>query len=304
MDSSAIIITWHRVPKTIARLCRSRLSKIGLKRAFALALLTSAVCGCHNRLSTRDIESLDAAPPIARLVTAHRGNLHHGELPDNSIPAIREAAAAGVPFLEVDVRRSDSGDLFLFHDGSVSRSNSYAPPSLQGRPIQTLTSDEREQVFLDSNRAIHVPTLAEALDAVRDANSSLQIDLKQESDDLLFDVLYLISDRNQISQVIIQVRQPARISMVRATFPKARILARCRTREALDAALAQKVEFVELEGWATSDAIASAHEANARVLINVAASELDEHSTWRHLRSRGIDSVMTNYADLAKEPLP
>lgn len=294
----------NRGNKPIARAFGSRLSVIALKCSLTLPLIACIFCGCHNRLSTRDVASLVPAQPLARLVTAHRGNLHRGTYPDNSIPAIQEAVAARIPFLEVDVRRSDGGDLFLFHDGSLSTSNSYSPSSLRGRPIQSLSSEERQQVFLDSNHTIHIPTLAEALDEIHGINSSLQIDLKQESDDFMLQVLRLIAQRKQLSQVLLQLREPARISLARAAFPEVRILARCRTEDALHAALAEKVEFVELEGWASSEAIATAHKSNARVLINVAESVLDEASTWRYLRSRGVDSVMTNRADQASEVLP
>lgn len=278
--------------------------KIALTYSCIIAVMTCVLCGCHNRLSMPELESLAPAQPLARLTTAHRGNLNRGTYPDNSIPAIQEAISAQVPLLEVDVRRSYNGELFLFHDRNVLRRNSYAAPSGQGRPIQSLTSEERQRVFLDSNRTIHVPTLTEALDTIRNTQSSLQIDLKQESDDLMLHVLRVISERNQLSQVLLQVRRPSRISVARAAFPKARILARCRSRKALDTALANRVEFVELEGWVTSEAIAHAHNANTKVLINVAESDVDEASTWRYLRSRGVDSLMTDRADLANETLP
>jgi hypothetical protein len=70
--------------------------------------------------------------------------------------------------------------------------------------------------------------------------------------------------------------------------------------EDLKSALRYNVEFVELEQWISSDGIALAHASQANVLINLAGSRLDEPQTWQYLRSRGVDSITTDRADLFK----
>lgn len=243
-----------------------------------------------------DVGPLDALPAIARLATAHRGNLHRA-LPDNSLSALREASAARVPLLEVDVRRSVEGDLFLFHDGSLSTSNSYPPSELLGRPVQSLARDERRSVFLNYARSITIPDLREGLAAISGTTSSLQLDLKGESDTLARESLALVASMGLLDRVLVQLRTTERVALIRREFPRARIIARCLTMEQVGAAIALGVEAVELERWVRSDAIRAAHAAGVRVLINVAGSRLDEPSTWDYLRSRGVDIIMTDRAD-------
>jgi glycerophosphoryl diester phosphodiesterase len=205
--------------------------------------------------------------------------------------------AAHVPFLEVDVRLSDEGDLFLFHDGSLNRFNSYAPSRLRGRPIQSLTRNEREEVFLDPDKTMRIPLFEQALNAVKTSNSNLQVDLKGESDRLTFAVLEQVAKGGMLNRVVVQVRSSDRVALIRARYPAARVSARCLSMAQLDAALARNVEFVELERWISPEAMDKAHRKNTKVTVNIAESRLDEPATWEYLRSRGVDVLMSNAAD-------
>jgi glycerophosphoryl diester phosphodiesterase len=265
---------------------------------FALTFLTVALSACCIQVSMIDVPPLAAATPRVYTIAAHRGVLQRGTRPDNSIAAIRQSIDAGVPFIEVDVRRSDEGDLFLFHDGSFHRDNSEAPSELRERPIQSLSRVEREGVYLDEAHTQTVPTLAQALDAVRGSRSTLQLDLKGESDLLTTSTLDLVLSKQQLSQVLVQIRSPERVGLVRMRYPSARILARCRSMEDLRSVLQHNVEFVELERWISSDAIALAHASHANVLVNLAGTRLDEPTTWEYFRTRGVDSITTDRADL------
>jgi glycerophosphoryl diester phosphodiesterase len=266
----------------------------------ATTLLIGTLSACGLRASVVDFPPLAPASPRIYAVAAHRGVLNGGTLPDNSLTAIRQSINAGVPFIELDVRRSEEGELFVFHDGSFHRDNSEAPSELRGRPIQSLSRTERESVYLDEGRTATIPTLAQALDAVQGSQSTLQLDLKGESDLLAKSTLDLAASRGQLLQVLVQIQSPERVGMVRTHYPAARILARCRSMEDLKSALRYNVEFVELEQWISSDGIALAHASQANVLINLAGSRLDEPQTWQYLRSRGVDSITTDRADLFK----
>jgi len=243
-----------------------------------------------------DIGPLSPAPSRLATVTAHRGAPIKGVLPDNSIPAARASVLRGIPFIELDVRLSQDKELFLFHDGSVQSHNSFAPSQLRGRAIQSLRSDERRLVFLNRDHTISIPSLSEALDVIRGSKTSVQLDLKQESDELALAVFDLLSKRGQINQALVQLRSPARADMIKRAYPHARILGRCVDMETLRAFVAINPEFVELERWASSEAIALAHGAGVAVSANVAGSRLDEPSTWNYLRSRGLDSIMSDRA--------
>lgn len=244
-----------------------------------------------------DIGPLDEQAALDFITVAHRGNIDTARFPDNSLPALRAAIEAGVPFLEVDVRRSVDGALFLFHDGSFSRSNSHAPAHLRGDPVGTIASSERATVTLDNSASIAIPTLADALSLIERSEGTLQLDLKGESDALTFAVLELVRARGLLHRVLLQLRSPERVALVLKNYPTARVLARCKSPEQLQQALQSRVEAVELERWITSEAVRLAHAQGVLVAVNIAGSRLDEPNTWDYLRSRGVDMIMTDRAN-------
>jgi glycerophosphoryl diester phosphodiesterase len=269
--------------------------------AFSLLLLaaTFVSTGCCIRPSMVDIGPLEEQPALDLITVAHRGNINRGAIPDNSLPALRHALDAGVQFLEVDVRRSTDGTLFLFHDGSLSRSNSYAPSHLRGIPIGQLSSANRNVVRLDSAGQVEIPSLADALSLLKQSRSShttLQLDLKGESDTLALEVLGLAQSYGMLNRVLVQLRTPERVALVLSNYPHARVLARCKSHAQLEQALKYRVEAVELERWITSDAVRLAHSRSVRVAINIAGSRLDEPSTHEYFRTRGVDMIMSDRA--------
>ena len=102
---------------------------------------------------------------------AHRGlhDLAAGR-PENSLAAFAAAAEAGYP-CELDVRRTDSGELIVLHDADLTRVAGVA------RPSASLTAAELPGLRLFGGDQ-HVPTLAEVLERV-DERIPLLIELKR-----------------------------------------------------------------------------------------------------------------------------
>jgi glycerophosphoryl diester phosphodiesterase len=273
------------------------LGRVGLYKAIVLVAVVCAISACSLFYpEITDLAPFGPQPRLANLTVAHRGNISGGELPDNSLPALRQALNAGVPLLEVDVRLANDGSLFLFHDGSFTRFNSNAPRILRGVPIAEIPSSERNQVTLDKSGSVLIPTFADALGLIeQDRLATLQLDLKGESDQLALEVLKLVAARKLLHRVLVQIRSPERIGFLLGSYPEARILARCRSWQELEQALKHRIEAVELERWITADAVALAHRHGVLVGINVANSRYDTPEVRSYLRSRGVDLIMTDW---------
>ncbi|SDG85487.1 glycerophosphoryl diester phosphodiesterase [Dyadobacter soli] len=108
------------------------------------------------------------------LVASHRA-VHH-ELPENSLPAIREAIRLGVDIVEIDVKVSKDGIPMLMHDGKVDRTTT-------GKgDLETQTFEELRKLRLVSNGKVTeetIPTLEEALQTAK-GHILVDLDLKTE----------------------------------------------------------------------------------------------------------------------------
>jgi glycerophosphoryl diester phosphodiesterase len=103
-------------------------------------------------------------------VAAHRGLA--AQAPGNSREALAAAVAAGVPVVEVDLRRSSDGEMFLFHDQRLDA------PALAGRRVEDLPAAALAAVRLRNGEAL--PRLDEAL-AVTRGRALLVLDLKSDA---------------------------------------------------------------------------------------------------------------------------
>ena len=92
------------------------------------------------------------------LVIGHRTLPRHAA--ENSLAGIREAAAQGADYVEVDIRRTRDGVPVLLHDASLLRTG------WRFRRIRSMTLDEVARVKLRGGHVL--PTLADALASAPD----------------------------------------------------------------------------------------------------------------------------------------
>ena len=124
--------------------------------------------------------------PRRTLGVAHRGA--SVAAPENTLAAVRAAAALGADMVEVDVRRTRDGALVLLHDATLTRTTD-ASTVLPGRgPWRVADLTLAELRRLDAGRThsrVHagepVPTLADVLDLAGDLGVGVQLELKAPS---------------------------------------------------------------------------------------------------------------------------
>lgn len=111
----------------------------------------------------------------------HRGL--KGKAPENTIPAIEMALAAGCNVVEVDIRISSDGQVVLMHDADVSRTTNGRGKigEMDYEQIRALDAAVR---FPDEFQDTHVPTLREAISATQ-GHGKLYLDLKTRQVDLV-----------------------------------------------------------------------------------------------------------------------
>ncbi len=108
--------------------------------------------------------------PQARPVIGHRGNRAHA--PENTIPSLLEAVAAGVDALEFDLRVTRDGVLVLMHDATLDRTTDASGPvaSFTHADLRTIDAGARftrdGRAFPWRGRGAGVPTFDEVIDAL------------------------------------------------------------------------------------------------------------------------------------------
>jgi glycerophosphoryl diester phosphodiesterase len=108
-----------------------------------------------------------ADPNRSCAIVAHRGAWHGA--PENSLASIEKAIAVGADIVEIDVRKSADGELFLMHDDTLLRMAGI------DRDAETFTMSELQAIALreddgGESRAIsdqRIPTLKEVFEAIR-----------------------------------------------------------------------------------------------------------------------------------------
>jgi hypothetical protein len=111
-------------------------------------------------------------------VVAHRGIWRTA--PENSLPAIEHAISAGYDVVEIDIRRSADGGLFLLHDETLERMADLdqRPEALASAELAGLRLRDRDGG--DANRFTleRLPSLAEVFELTR-GRIFLHLDVKE-----------------------------------------------------------------------------------------------------------------------------
>ena len=121
------------------------------------------------------------------LIIGHRGagiELQGGRgIAGNTLRSIEKATRSNVDWIEIDVRKSNDGTLFLFHDADVRRVTN-AVQKLPGRKdwrFSSLTDDEIARIRVAyPGKGARIPTLASAMEAFpSDPSIKCVLDLKE-----------------------------------------------------------------------------------------------------------------------------
>ena len=210
----------------------------------------------------------------------HRGAAGHA--PENTLLSIETALSLGAEVIEIDVHRSRDGQLIVMHDESVDRTTSGSGY------IRDLT--------LPQLRALEVPTLADAMQAVK-GRAALMIELKVRQ--IVPEVVRTAANNPEIA-VFYASFFHSELLCVRELDPAARTIALI---EAVPVSLT--VFAVEAQATHAGVAFPSLEPAFVRALkdagLAVFTYTVDEPREIRHARSLGVDGLISNFPDRLSE---
>jgi glycerophosphoryl diester phosphodiesterase len=263
----------------------------GLPLYYAAELSSSAYTA-NSSLSV--LARLNEKPSPLRWPAAHRGDSAYG--PENSLPAIRGAAQAGVPLIEVDIRRNADGTLFLHHDPYLDDEKVVAPSGLIGRRVDSLNDHELRLVRHPGTPAVGLATYTQALEAIKPYRTALQLDVKRESLAVIDQAVRIARDQSQAHQIVIQCQKVSTLSIVRRRYPDIAVLARSHSIADLRQAYRKLPDIIQVDvDWMTPEVIEEIHAAGSKILVKSLYAK-DSPENWDRLFTVGIDILLTDKA--------
>ena len=147
-----------------------------------------------------------------------------------------------------------------------------------------------------------MPSLSEALLLVTEGCSALQLDIKNESPQVVEAVARAVVHSHAQAHVLLQFKSIEAARVIKDGFPSLAVLIRVRSKEELLQALELHPEVIELERLAPSKELVSiAHFTGAKVLYNPLGQSADTPATGRSLFDAGVDIVLTERPSAAQE---
>ncbi|MDA0285482.1 MAG: glycerophosphodiester phosphodiesterase family protein [Planctomycetota bacterium] len=192
-------------------------------------LLIAGVLSAQDRASIISPDIRMAAANVSQII-AHRGA--SAERPECTLSAIRRAVEVGATAVEVDVRTSRDGELFILHDATLDRTTNGEGPA------SALTLAELQQLdagsWFDSKyENERIPSLIESAREC-EGRIDLLLDLKEQGDGYDRKVVNVIHQHGDPARTIVGVRSVAQSERFRKLLPTARQLALIPSLDAIE----------------------------------------------------------------------
>lgn len=240
-----------------------------------------------------------ANPVVADALIAHRGASRAA--PENTLPAIREAARLGARWVEVDVKLTADGKPVIIHDDTVDRTTN-------GRGLVAgLTLAEIRALDAGIQAGPHhantlVPTLEELIETVLDLDIGLQLELKPtagddiETAEIALDVLRSLwpVGRRKLFLSSFSVRSIRAAARLLPEVPRAfAVVVPPRDPRALLAETDCQILHC-LRDLLTADALSILAESG----VEYAVAVVNSRSAAEQLLAAGAQSILTDIPDL------
>jgi len=220
------------------------------------------------------------------LVLAHRGGLERA--PENSMAAFDDAIAAGVDYVETDVRHSFDGVAFLAHDRTLRADcTPYA-----GQAVMALTAAQLAEVRCAGQPIPRLADLVDRLTRPDAARVSLMAEVKDVDPVGVSDELARLGWR----RAVVQSFNLDALRLIERISPQVRTCPLIWTADQLPAALKVTRDCIGAD-WRAVDAefVDRAHAAGSVVFPYT----VDDPAQMRALADAGVDGLITDRPRLA-----
>ncbi|HIM31327.1 MAG TPA: hypothetical protein EYG57_17505 [Planctomycetes bacterium] len=187
-----------------------------------------------------------------RQVVAHRGA--STERPECTLAAIQRSIDVGATAVEIDIRTSKDGRLFVLHDETLDRTTNGQGRASE-RTMAELKKLDAGSWFDAKYKDERIPTLRESLELCR-GKIDLLLDLKEKGATYVETVVREIREYGNPKRTIIGVRSVAQAEQFRKLLPTSRQLGLIPVPQQIDAFAKAGVETIRLwPNWLADDSL-------------------------------------------------
>jgi len=229
-------------------------------------------------------------------VIGHRGA--GGVAPENTRAAIERAISAGAQWVEIDVQETADGEVVVIHDSDLMK-NAGVDLKVWDATVDEITAVDIGSSFDPQFHDERVPTLREILNLCK-GRIGIIIELKSYGHGQMLEqrVVDLVEASGSVDEVQCMSLKPGVVAQLKKLRPDWRVglllsLAVGDVRNIAADFLAVNARF------ATSRMVQEAHEAHKLLY----AWTLNDPVSISRMVGRGVDGVITDYPDMAKNVL-
>lgn len=207
---------------------------------------------CFTAHQSPLIGAESVAESSVRQVVAHRGA--STERPECTLSAIQRSIDVGATAVEIDIRTSKDGQLFVLHDTTLDRTTNG-----DGRAVERTMAELKEldagSWFDIKYRGERIPKLSEALELCR-GKIDVLLDLKEQGATYVESVVDEVRNHGDPKRTIIGVRSVAQAVQFRKLLPAARQLGLIPDPQQIDEFAKAGVDTIRLwPKWLSDDSL-------------------------------------------------
>ena len=260
----------------------------------AAVSLTVAFLGASpTPVSARELLGETRGPGQPAFVAGHRGDADRA--PENTLPAVRSAIAAGFDYVEIDVALTSDGAAVLMHDATVDRTTN-GTGRLDQLPLAEVRALDAGGWFESSFAGTPVPLVEEFLDVLAASEARALIELKGEWTRATVARLVAEIEARGLERRVAAASFDARtLALVASESDVISRLAILRTLpdDVVDAARSVGVRGILVKGSevvARPEIVDELHAADIRVVVYT----FNEDREWREAIDIGVDGIVTD----------
>ncbi|TVR19580.1 MAG: hypothetical protein EA391_00395 [Balneolaceae bacterium] len=210
------------------------------------------------------------------LIIAHRGAM--SDKPENTMEAFKHAVELGADIVEIDLRTSSDGHLFILHDDSLSRTS-------DGEGIATsftlaeLQALDAGSWFDERYRGLIIPSFKEVLQWAKSEEVVLLLDLKEGGREFAENVANQVKQYGSEENMVVGVRSIEQAGEFQELLPNSRQLAFMRNPDQIEEYAETNVDVIRLWlRWLDEDpGLADrVHQTGKKLMINGTVGGLEE----------------------------